>query len=1034
MRPRTSLPVEVAAELERLEATIRREEYERLTPAALDPGMRERAAGAYAGLAEYFLLADVAERTYDTDHRQVEALDQAVEAIEALRRDVRWSDLAIDRQVGRAGQAVRILRERYEVTGQPADLVRALEFAEEAVRLARGGAPAQLATALRDLGEQLAALFDRDVRCGEIDRAVDVLREADELEAAGRPGERRSAGAVPLAAALLLRAKALGSTADLDEAVRALRQALDDQPDSPRALDALGCVLITRAEQTESAADLDAAVGALERATALAPDDPWFGANLAVALRARFTASGDREDARHANALFAKALAAIPESSPDRLRILQNAGAGRAAEPTATDLLTQARMVVEATPPTARARPARLGALAGRLIDAFQENPEPATIGEAIAVSEEGLRLASQASVDRPSLLGGLAYALLLSYALLGTEDHLARAIATAREALETAPDASPERAGFALILGQAWSLRAGRTGAPTDLNRASEAFRLAADLGRRHDPGAALRAGRMWGEWAAEEGRWPEAAEALQGALAAAEDLYRRQVGRRDREAWLKLAPGLAAAAASASARIGDAEQAVLALERGSARMLADSLDRDRAELDRLGELGHAALATRFAAAAAELTARERHQDATAQYDERGLAEARAALDAVVAEIRALPGLARFLAPATLAEVVAAGTAAGGPVVYLATGAIAGVVAAVRGDGSAVVRVLDELGQPTAYRQVGAFVDAHRRRASDPGGWRTELSRTSDWLGTAVWPAILDAAGPCDRIVLVPGGVLGLLPLHAAARPDPAAPTGRRYALDDLLISYAPNARALQAGLTLAARVPGHQVLAVGAAEHAGERPLEYGEREAAAIRAAFGEGRHIPADQATRAEVLAALAEFDVLHFACHGRADIFDPLAGALLLAGSDELTVRDVLGLRLPGARLAVLSACESAIAGAALPEEVIGLPTGLLQAGCAGVVGSLWQVPDASTLMLMRRFVHEWRQNGTAPAEALRRAQRWVRDATNRERQAAYPDAPGLGHLPADPRLRDIWAGRRAYAHPHDWAAFAYIGA
>ena len=55
------------------------------------------------------------------------------------------------------------------------------------------------------------------------------------------------------------------------------------------------------------------------------------------------------------------------------------------------------------------------------------------------------------------------------------------------------------------------------------------------------------------------------------------------------------------------------------------------------------------------------------------------------------------------------------------------------------------------------------------------------------------------------------------------------------------------------------------------------------------------------------------------------------------------------------------RLAVLSACETAQPGTELPDEVVALPTGLLQAGVAGIVASQWSVPDRATAMLMAEF-------------------------------------------------------------------------
>jgi hypothetical protein len=581
---------------------VRAEEAARLAAAApagarLDGARREKAADAFAGLFDYFAIAKFMESRYDEDHSQVQALDDAIDAAGAAQADPRHGDLAADRRALSALVAARLLRGRYDIAGNTEDLDSALALADEAADFARRAAPDLLAETLVLLGEQLTAEFDRDARREPIDRAVQVLREAFTLGGPpGAGGVRRAA--VSLAAALLLRAKALGGRADLDDAADMLQRTLADHPEAG-VFDALGCVLIARAEQTGFPGDLDAAVDALEQAVRIAPDEPWFKANLAVALRQRFTAKGERGDERRAAQLLTQALSDIPAGAPDRLRILHNASPAFAESAPTVDQVARARALVEATSPGARARPARQAALAMRLIGAFQETLDPALLAEALAVCEEGLRTADRGSVDRPNLLGQKAHALLLSYAIGGSSDDLlGQAIATADEALDSAPDASPERAEFALTLGQAWTLRGSASGAPGDLDRASAAFRLATSLGQRRDPGTALRAGRRWGAWAAEERRWQEATDAFDGALDAAEELYRRQVGRRGREAWLKLAPGLPADAAVAAARADLPARAVLALERGRARMLSDALDRDRTRVCDLRDVGRAELA----------------------------------------------------------------------------------------------------------------------------------------------------------------------------------------------------------------------------------------------------------------------------------------------------------------------------------------------------------------------------------------------------------------------------------------------------
>ena len=202
------------------------------------------------------------------------------------------------------------------------------------------------------------------------------------------------------------------------------------------------------------------------------------------------------------------------------------------------------------------------------------------------------------------------------------------------------------------------------------------------------------------------------------------------------------------------------------------------------------------------------------------------------------------------------------------------------------------------------------------------------------------------------------------------------------------------------------------------------------------------FGRSRVLRQEAATRKALRAELAEYPVLHFSCHGFANFAEPLEGGLAMANDEILSLRDFLDSRLPKARLAVLSACETALPGTKLPDEVLSLPTGLMQAGVDGVAGSLWSVLDESTMILMCRFYDLWREDGLPPAEALRRAQQWVRDTTNGEKveyfkqplpqftgaRMAVETADSLYKLFSvkDPNARD-------FSHPLHWAAFCYAG-
>jgi len=407
----------------------------------------------------------------------------------------------------------------------------------------------------------------------------------------------------------------------------------------------------------------------------------------------------------------------------------------------------------------------------------------------------------------------------------------------------------------------------------------------------------------------------------------------------------------------------------------------------------------------------------------------------ARRELDEVIEEIRQVPGHEQFLAPPAIEDVARA--AEPGPLVYLAAARPGGLGLVVRG--AEVVHV--PLGELTAddlrTRVTGhlrTYADYRADRERHRADWYASLDRITAWLWEAAIGPVLEHLEPGADAVFVPGGLLGLLPLHAAWTPDPARPTGRRYALDVVPFSYAPNARSLQAARAIAAESPPSRLLAVVEPRPVRAGPLSAATYEAMSVSAWFGSDTTILAGgAATPRAFLRAAVEANVLHLACHGYADPANPLDSGLLLAGRP-VRLRDLLdGVRLH-VRLAVLSACETAIPGTDLPDEVVALPTGLLQAGVAGVVASQWSVPDRATAMLMAEFYRRWAKGTMPAARALRGAQQWLRDTPNGQKinqwQAALPervaDAFTDALLGAEPESRE-------HEDIHQWAAFTHSG-
>jgi CHAT domain-containing protein len=424
------------------------------------------------------------------------------------------------------------------------------------------------------------------------------------------------------------------------------------------------------------------------------------------------------------------------------------------------------------------------------------------------------------------------------------------------------------------------------------------------------------------------------------------------------------------------------------------------------------------------------------------------GVDEIRAArqeLDDAILEIRTVPGFEGFLATPTFDDVAAAADRA--PIVYLAATLHGGLALVVQGESVEHVP-LDELTAESLRERVERHLGIYEtyRHSPDAGrsAWAASLDDLCAWLWKTAMGQVLEKLAGATEATLVPGGLLGMLPLHAAWTPDDRAPTGRRHALDAMPLSYAPNARSLSAARARADETPLGRLLVVSEPRPVSGARLPCAALEADVAAAAFPDSpRVLPGGAATHGNFVASVATADVLHLACHGFADLAEPLESGLRLAGDRAITLRDLMAMELR-VRLAVLSACETSLPGTELPDEVVALPTGLLQAGVAGVVASMWAVPDRATAMLMTDFYRRWRWQKKTPADALRDAQCWLRDTTNEEKRAVWREGEDEGEderwLP--PTVAQAFLEATAYAEPEArdyaaipaWGAFMHVGA
>jgi CHAT domain-containing protein len=128
--------------------------------------------------------------------------------------------------------------------------------------------------------------------------------------------------------------------------------------------------------------------------------------------------------------------------------------------------------------------------------------------------------------------------------------------------------------------------------------------------------------------------------------------------------------------------------------------------------------------------------------------------------------------------------------------------------------------------------------------------------------------------------------------------------------------------------------------------------------------------------------------LAKYRYVHLATHGIFNSDQPHLSGLVFSLLDEkgkavdgfLRLNDIYNMRL-SADVVVLSACQTALGADVRGEGLIGLTRGFMYAGASRVVASLWQVDDASTVELMRRFYQGMMRDTLSPVAALQRAQR-----------------------------------------------------
>lgn len=807
------------------------------------------------------------------------------------------------------------------------------------------------------------------------------------------------------------------ASADLELASRLFRAAAelaDSAAEQLRCHGFVGTCELSAFERTGGPQHLQTAIESLEKAIpgdAISANDPEqlaLATSLGNALRARYQLNASAEDIRRAIALHEQ-LAALPAGSPTITAIRRtNLGASLMDHYARGSDLQVLRRAAEAFQ-AALDEPALTGDLRATAANNLARCREMIF---AVAKDLEELRKAIQAfadsvhntSADSPSLGRNLAnYGHALANLASRTHDAamLDQAISTMHSATGHLPEHEVEPGRTHTLLAEVLLARHAERHAAEDATAAIASAKTGVRLSPPETPRSWHALGVLAQALVAEGRELPRATElygqAVRGSLSNGPQLAVRCALKwgfwaYERGAWNE--------AAEAFLLGLEAHQNVL-------RSQAGRVDKET----RIKELqGLAPMAVWALAKAGDVRG-------AIQAAERGrallLSEALAERD------RAEPTLLAFEEIQALAE--------SGPVVYLDAGLSEGLALVLRKDAEPACCWLPQLTERELRAQVIRYYDAYRQADTNRAGWETELEETTRWL----WQA---AAGPLIGVLeghalcrIVAGYFLPLLPLHAAWLPDPQTPSGRRYFGDRLTLAFAPSARSLLHALAGSARQAA-SILCIEEPRPSSGSPLPNAAIEISRAHAKFPKHRVLRHGRATRSAVLRAASQCSVLHFCCHGSADLDQPLRSGLAMANDEVLTLADFFALDLRAARLAVLSACETGVMGVQLPDEAVSLPTGLLQAGVPGIVASLWSVTDLSCALLMARFYELWRDEGQAPAQALQAAQAWLRESTNAEKAEHFSEVEAfyVGLMLLEPDARD-------FSSPVNWAGFYYTG-
>ncbi|KAJ7872575.1 CHAT domain-containing protein [Mycena leptocephala] len=836
------------------------------------------------------------------------------------------------------------LLRRFQQLKNPDDINNSVKMIQQAVELTPNSDQNKAAW-LYNLGNCLGCRFEQFRDLTDINQSVLMFQQAVQLTPDDHPNKPRWLKA--LGNSLCHRFKHRGNLdhGDLNELT------LDGHPGRAERLDDLGRSLEYRFQHLRDLNDINESVLIFQQAH---PNKPIRFTHLGNSFRYRFEQLGDLNDLNESVTLhpdkprqlgdlgdinksilmFQQAAELIPDGDPDRPALLNNFGNSLVCR---YEWLGDHDDINEAALKYQQAvilMPDTFSGLGNSLSHRFEQMGHPGDIEKSIWASRQALKLTADGHPDKSAFLNSLdpidinesvmiyqqAVKLLpvdhphkpASFSNLGNSlscrfeqskdlGDLNESILMLQQAAELTPDGHPDKPGYLNNLSSSLWARFQQLRNPDDQNQILSHYMSAACSSTGP---ASMRF------YAASITQHPSLLHAYSVALGLLPDVAWLGLSIHDRRV------------------VRDAyHKAVEWLEQGRS-VIWEALRETYPDLaDKFISLSMQLEGAGIRAASPQILSMDLQsqtsQSTAQQYHERANER-----DRLLKEIRGLSGFERFLLPKTMSELSL--TAGRGPIVLLN-------ISEFRCD---ALVLMSGLADEVLHIPLPNFTFEHARRTCTSGG--PVAIMLSELWSQVVKPVLdgLSITTPSrenpQRIWWCPTGPLSFLPIHAAGLYGDNEAFGSK--LSDFVISSYDRLQLLAVA----------QPSAVGQAHIPGTREeLDHIERLATGNVAVM----RLEENAATVGSIQQGMKDSRWVHFACHGVQDMSAPTQSALLLAGSSQLTLSNIIELSLPHADFAFLSACQTATGTEGLSEESAHLAAGMLWAGYHGVIATMWSIMD-----------------------------------------------------------------------------------